>query len=232
MSMSGSSLLPTLSGESFGKRPSRGRGSNELRLHKIISVDRLSKLALVMPNTWVSPAPISPPRTLPPLEIDMSVAKSVASIPSGHNLAANTRTGMKEACARTVRIRESPIANHSSLIPSCLLKPVTRRTCKDIRLVTNIEETVLHLKRLTWVIPRPVPKTVVTRKIFLKGTVLRKPLYSPTPSNEAIEVTSLTLPRNSGVKPSLFVLRSQCLALASNLSNYYHLSGKRETYVK
>jgi len=41
------------------------------------------------------------------------------------------------------------------------------------------------------------------------GTFFKKPLYSPTPSSDATEVTSLTRPRNSGVKPSLFVLKTK-----------------------
>jgi hypothetical protein len=41
-----------------------------------------------------------------------------------------------------------------------------------------------------------------------KGTLFKKPLYSPTPSNDATEVTSLARPRNSGVKPILFVLET------------------------
>ncbi|MFS7967405.1 hypothetical protein Hanom_Chr09g00785391 [Helianthus anomalus] len=59
---------------------------------------RLSKLSLVIPKTWVKPAPKRPPRTLPPFDIDIKVANRVASIPSGHSLAARTRTGMKDAC--------------------------------------------------------------------------------------------------------------------------------------
>lgn len=59
----------------------------------------------------------------------------------------------------------------------------------------------------TWVIPRAVPTNVDARKIFRNGTFFKNPLYSPTPTNEAIEVTSLTRPKNSGVKPSLFVLK-------------------------
>ena len=93
-----SSLSLLASGISLGRRPRRGKGNNELRLQRIINVAKLSKLSLVIPKSWVRPAPISPPTTLPPFDIDISVAKSVASIPSGHNLAANTRTGMKEAC--------------------------------------------------------------------------------------------------------------------------------------
>ena len=99
-----SSLSLLASGISLGRRPRRGKGNNELRLQRIINVAKLSKLSLVIPKSWVRPAPISPPTTLPPFDIDISVAKSVASIPSGHNLAANTRTGMKEACNKfTIR---------------------------------------------------------------------------------------------------------------------------------
>lgn len=85
---------------SFGRRPRSGRGNKELRLHRIIKKAKLSKLSLVTPNSWVRPAPNSPPATLPPLQMDMRVAKRVASIPCGHNLAAKTRTGMNDACTR------------------------------------------------------------------------------------------------------------------------------------
>lgn len=89
----------TVSESSPGRRPSRGKGNNELRLQRIIKVAKLSNLSLVTPNTWVRPAPIRPPMTLPPFDMDIRVAKSVASIPSGHSFAASTRTGMKEACS-------------------------------------------------------------------------------------------------------------------------------------
>ena len=88
------------SGVSWGRRRSSGRGNSELRLQRIIKVDRFSNESLVTPNICVKPAPIRPPRTLPPFDMDMRVAKSVASIPSGHNFAASTRTGMKDACKK------------------------------------------------------------------------------------------------------------------------------------
>lgn len=88
------------SGVSLGRRRSSGRGNSELRLHRIIRVERLSNESLVTPNSCVRPAPIRPPSRLPPFDMDMRVAKSVASIPSGHNFAASTRTGMKDACKK------------------------------------------------------------------------------------------------------------------------------------
>uniref|UniRef100_M1D5L5 Integral membrane transporter family protein n=1 Tax=Solanum tuberosum TaxID=4113 RepID=M1D5L5_SOLTU len=91
------SVLSFVSGSSPGRRPSRGKGNRELRLQRIIRKAKLSNLSLVTPNTWVRPAPIRPPRTLPPLDMDIRVAKRVASIPCGQILAANTRTGMKDA---------------------------------------------------------------------------------------------------------------------------------------
>ena len=51
------------------------------------------------------------------------------------------------------------------------------------------------------------PIMVVRRKIFLKGTFFRNELYKATPTKDATLVTSLTRPRNSGLKPSLFVLK-------------------------
>lgn len=98
ISISPPSFSLMVSEVSGGRSPRSGKGSKEVRLHRIIKKAKLSKLSFVIPKSWVRPAPISPPRTLPPFEMDMRVAKSVASIPSGHNLAASTRTGMKEAC--------------------------------------------------------------------------------------------------------------------------------------
>lgn len=91
------SVFSFVSGSSLGRRPSRGNGNKELRLQRIIRAAKLSNLSRVTPKTWVRPAPIRPPRTLPPLHIDIRVANRVASIPCGHILAASTRTGMKEA---------------------------------------------------------------------------------------------------------------------------------------
>ena len=88
------------SGDSWGRRRSSGKGNSELRLHRIIKVERLSNESLVTPNVCVKPAPIRPPSRLPPFDMDMRVAKRVASIPSGHSFAANTRTGMKDACKK------------------------------------------------------------------------------------------------------------------------------------
>jgi hypothetical protein len=52
----------------------------------------------VTPKSFVRPAPTRPPVTLPALETDIKVANKVASIPGGHNFAANTNTGMNAAC--------------------------------------------------------------------------------------------------------------------------------------
>ena len=87
-----------LSESSEGSSPNRGKGNKELRLHRIIRAAKLSKLSFVMPNTWVKPAPIKPPKTLPAFDIDINVAKSVASTPSGQSLAANTSIGINEIC--------------------------------------------------------------------------------------------------------------------------------------
>jgi hypothetical protein len=62
-----------------------------------IKIGRFPKVSLVTPNTRVKPAPIRPPVTLPALEMDISVANKVASIPGGHNFAASTKTGINEA---------------------------------------------------------------------------------------------------------------------------------------
>jgi hypothetical protein len=45
------------------------------------------------------------------------------------------------------------------------------------------------------------------RNIFLNGTSFKNELYSPIPNKDAIDVTSVTRPRNSGENPSLFVLK-------------------------
>lgn len=81
---------------SVGRKLRSGKGNNELRLHRIMSAAKWSNLSLVTPKTWVNPAPISPPKTLPAFDIDINVANRVASTPSGHNFAAKTRIGIKE----------------------------------------------------------------------------------------------------------------------------------------
>jgi hypothetical protein len=86
-----------VSPESSGRRPKRGKGNNELRLQTTIKRGRFPKVSLVTPKTFVRPAPIRPPVTLPALEMDIKVANKVASIPGGHNFAANTKTGINEA---------------------------------------------------------------------------------------------------------------------------------------
>lgn len=81
---------------SWGRRPSRGKGSNELRLQRIIREAKFENSSFVTPKSWVSPAPIKPPKTLPQFDMDMSVANRVASMPFGQILAAKTRTGMND----------------------------------------------------------------------------------------------------------------------------------------
>ncbi|KAL3524787.1 hypothetical protein ACH5RR_013159 [Cinchona calisaya] len=67
------------------------------RRQRIIRRAKLSNLSSVTPKSLVTPAPIRPPRKLLPLEMDIRAAKSAATMASGHILAANTTTGVKEA---------------------------------------------------------------------------------------------------------------------------------------
>lgn len=67
---------------------------------------------------------------------------------------------------------------------------------------------------------------VVATKIFRRGTFFRNPLYNPTPSSDAIEVTSFTRPRNSGVKPSLLVLCKMENVIMGSISRDNKLEGK------
>eukprot|EP00955_Chlamydomonas_euryale_P037128 350661-Chlamydomonas_euryale.AAC.4 len=83
---------------SGGSRRSNASGSRPSSTHSVTSSSRLSKFSLVTPTAAVSAAPRPPPRIPPPLKSDMSVAKSVASTPSGQTRAASTRMGMKEIC--------------------------------------------------------------------------------------------------------------------------------------
>ena len=83
---------------------------------------------------------------------DIRVANSVASMPGGHNLAANTRTGMKVSCPITVRIKLSPKANQWSSMPKS-------------RLVWVTSSSVVK--------PSKEDKIVVHAKICLKGTVFK-----------------------------------------------------------
>jgi hypothetical protein len=90
----------SVSPDPSGRRPKRGKGSNELRLQTTINRGRFPKVSLVTPNIRVRPAPTRPPVTLPALEMDIKVANKVASIPGGHNFAANTKTGINDACKK------------------------------------------------------------------------------------------------------------------------------------
>ena len=68
-------------------------GINDDTLHMIVNRARLSKLLSVTPKSFVSAAPISVPIVDAPLYILINVAKSTASTPGGHNLAASTKVG-------------------------------------------------------------------------------------------------------------------------------------------
>ena len=64
----------SVSPDSSGRRPKRGKGSSELRLQTTINRGRFPKVSLVTPNIRVRPAPTRPPVTLPALEMDIKVA--------------------------------------------------------------------------------------------------------------------------------------------------------------
>ena len=117
---------------------------------------------------------------------DISKANKVASIPGGHNLAANTSTGIKVNCPITVRIKLSPSANQWSSIPSDRLVWVTSSNA---------------------VKPNRDENKVVQIKIRRNGMVFKKRWNNQTPNNDAKLVTSRTRPRNSGVKPNSLVLK-------------------------
>ena len=70
-------------------------GINDDALHMIVNRARLSKLLSVIPKSFVNAAPISVPTVEAPLYILINVAKSTASTPGGHNLAASTKVGKK-----------------------------------------------------------------------------------------------------------------------------------------
>jgi hypothetical protein len=99
----------SVSPDSSGRRPKRGKGSSELRLQTTINRSRFPKVSLVTPNIRVRPAPTRPPVTLPALEMDIKVANKVASIPGGHSFPANTKTGINEAYKKSL----SNISLHS-----------------------------------------------------------------------------------------------------------------------
>ena len=78
----------------------KGNTRSDEKLHMASSIGKFVKLVEVTDKTAVSHAPTKPPTTEAPLQIDMSAAKRVASIPGGHIRAASTRTGIKEICKK------------------------------------------------------------------------------------------------------------------------------------
>ncbi len=103
--MLGSWLLPRVfsafstaasSCASDGSRPKKGSGSSDDTLQITKRSAKLWKFPAVTPSSFVSPAPSSPPVMLPPLQMDIRVANSVASTPGGQSLAASTSMGIKE----------------------------------------------------------------------------------------------------------------------------------------
>jgi len=107
-------------------------GINDDTLHIIVNRARLSKLLSVTPKSFVSAAPNSVPTVDAPLYILINVAKSTASTPGGHNLAARTKVGKnasspivnqveQEGCKRGIFIYSFTI-NHLSHLQSFLPK--------------------------------------------------------------------------------------------------------------
>ena len=173
-------------GSSFGNRLIKISGSILPTLVIKTSSHNLSKLVSVTPKMWVRIAPPSFDTKPDKFSTDINMANKVASIPGGHNLAANTSTGIKVNCPITVRIKLSPIANQWSSMPNDRLVWVTSNSA---------------------VKPSRDDNNVVQMKIWRNGIVFKKRWNNHTPSNEAKLVTSRTRPKNSGVNPNSLVLK-------------------------
>ena len=173
-------------GSSFGNSLINTNGNTLPTLVIKTNNHNLSKLVSVTPNKWVRIAPPSFDTNPAKFSTDISIANSVASIPGGHNLAANISTGIKVNCPMIVRIRLSPNANQWSSIPIDRLVWVTNNSAVN---------------------PNAAENSVVHRKIWRNGIVFKKRWKNHTPTNDAKLVTSLTRPKNSGVNPNSLVLK-------------------------
>mmetsp|Transcript_24862 Transcript_24862/g.37871 ORF Transcript_24862/g.37871 Transcript_24862/m.37871 type:complete len:101 (+) Transcript_24862:277-579(+) len=99
----------------------KNKGNSDDTLQIIVSSAKLEKQVSVTPKNLVSAAPISVPTVLAPLKMLIKVANSTASIPGGHNRAANTNEGKNAIWPNIENTTSSPNTNAPSGIPSSRL---------------------------------------------------------------------------------------------------------------